>query len=312
MIKKELWIAFEGGGTKTRVLLADPSGEILAREVGSSASPLYIHPEKFREDTSHLLQRLRDVADQYQACVTAAALTAPMDITLVEDLLRQFFPQVHIFRFREGEAALSTYDLCAGCALIAGTGSSCYVIEENGNCVMSGGLGPQFGDEGSAYWISREAIAHSLRHALNRKTTTHLEQRLLIYFEIDVPYEIFRLSRGNGFIPAPRVAGFAKEVFDLAEMGDEVARDICCRAGIALGNLVSDAVSRSTFASRPFPLVLSGGVFHAGKWVIQPLENTLQNNNVIYTLYPPVTEPAEGLIKALRFKLLNEGGARVS
>ncbi|HOJ34599.1 MAG TPA: BadF/BadG/BcrA/BcrD ATPase family protein [Candidatus Hydrogenedentes bacterium] len=309
---EELWIAFEGGGTKTRVLLAKPSGEVLAREVGTSASPLYIHPEKFTQDISLLLQRLRDVADQYQACVTTAALTAPMDVTLVESLLRQFFPQVHIFRFREGEAALSTYDLRAGCALIAGTGSSCYVIEENGNCVMSGGLGPQFGDEGSAYWISREAIAYALRTALNKRTPTRLEQRLLNYFEIDVPYEVFGLCRGNGFIPAPRVAGFAKEVFDLAEMGDEVACDICRRAGIALGNLVSDAVSRSNFVGRPFPLVLAGGVFHAGKWVIQPLENTLQKNATIYSLYPPVTEPAEGLIKALRYKLLHEGGARVS
>lgn len=309
---QELWIAFEGGGTKTRVLLARPSGEILAREVGSSASPLYIQPERFSEDISNLLQRIRNVAHQYQARVTAAALTAPMDISLVENLLRQFFPQVHIFRFREGETALSMHDLCAGCAVIAGTGSSCYVVEENGNCVMSGGLGPQFGDEGSAYWISREAIAHTLRNALNKNVVSRLEQRLLATFEIDVPYDIFRLSRGNGFIPAPRVAGFAKEVFDLAEKGDEAARDICFRAGTALGALVIDAVGRSTFAGRPFPLVLAGGVFHAGKWVIQPLEDTLQKNDITYRLYPPVTEPAEGLIKALRNTLLREGDARVS
>lgn len=61
-----------------------------------------------------------------------------------------------------------------GIVVIAGTGSVAYSVDPNGHAEQFGGWGYLFGDQGSAFWIAREAIASITRHEACSATTTVL------------------------------------------------------------------------------------------------------------------------------------------
>src|SRR5262249_40861561 len=53
--------------------------------------------------------------------------------------------------------------LMPGVLLIAGTGSIAIGRKPDGSMLRVGGWGPHFGDEGSGFWIGREAVRVALR-----------------------------------------------------------------------------------------------------------------------------------------------------
>jgi len=308
-MENEFRLAIEGGGTKTRLLLAAPNGTVLAHEIGPPASPLYIDPKKYSQEISSLLERIRAILRDNNARIVAVALAAPMNVDLIKRLIERFFGEVKVIRFRESDAALGYYNLREGCALIAGTGSSCYVHTPDGSTVMGGGLGPQFGDEGSAYWLGKEAIASVLRATQATGEQSRLAKSMLRHFGIEKPHDILQFTYGNGFMSASKIAGFAKEVFALAKENDGDAIALCSRAGSELGKLVADTMARA--GVEEIPLVCSGGVFHGGAFITDPLQAFLKQHNIRYIWMSPLLEPVEGLLRALT-NTLEKGESHVS
>lgn len=300
---KRLWLAFEGGGTKTRMALAESGGPELFREIAGPSSPLYIEPGTYVREITPLLRRMRRRADTLGGRVTTAALAGPMDQELVRQLVRTCFGRVSTYTFGESEIALAVYGLRTGCSLIAGTGSSCWVMDEEGRRLSRGGFGPQFGDEGSSYWIAREAIAAALRALQDGRGELAIVPLMLEYFGIGTPKELFSLCRRTGFLFPPRVAGFAKHVIAAARAGDKMCTGICAAAGRALGKLVVETVHDSGLRERPVPLVLAGGVFHAGSLVGAPLKRAIRKSGIPFRVYPYVIDPTEGLFRALQMRL---------
>lgn len=297
----DLWLAFEGGGTKTRVLLATPEGAVLARETGGSSSSLYISRGPYARRTRGLLDRIKAEADAAGGRVTRAGLAAPMVVDLVIELIRRVFGDVEVVHTNEAEIARACHGLTWGVTMIAGTGATCAALDRQGRFVTCGGFGPQFGDEGSGYWIGREAIAAAMRMRDGRGPTTALERRLCDFYRIEHIMRIIEEnSENSGHVPGPRVAACVPVVFEAAREGDGVARRICRAAGNALGRIIVKTTRRLEFPSRAIPLVLSGGVFHGGALVIDPLRQTLERSPYRFKVYPPVVEPGEGILKVMQ------------
>lgn len=296
---KELFLAYEGGGTKTRILLANADGTILKAEAGGSSSALYIHPREYARTMRGLLKRLQKVARREGGTVTRAGLAAPMDQPLVESLIREAFGDVAFAWLSEADIALALYDLDWGVSLVAGTGSSCRFLPRSGKSVMCGGLGPQFGDEGSGYWIGKEAIAAAMRAETAQGPSTALVERLREFYELDAMWRILKLCDRSGHVPGPRVAACVPTVIACAVEGDETARKILRDAGRALGELVLATVRKARVKKGPIPLVLTGGVFHAGKPVLASLKRTLRKAPAGFAIYPEAAEPAQGIIRIL-------------
>ncbi len=296
---KDLFLAYEGGGTKTRMLLADTDGTILKAETGGTSSALYIHPKEYARSMRGLLKRLQRAAKREDGEVVRAGLAAPMDQALVESLIREAFGDVAFAWLSEADIALALYDLDWGVSLVAGTGSSCRFLSRGGATVMCGGLGPQFGDEGSGYWIGKEAIAAAMRADTAQGPSTVLLERLRGFYELDAMWRILRLCDRSGHVPGPRVAACVPVVIAGAAEGDAVAKRILCDAGRALGELVLATVRKARVRKGPVPLVLTGGVFHAGKPVLASLKRTLRKASARFEIYPEAAEPAQGIIRIL-------------
>ncbi len=301
--KKEFWLAYEGGGSKTRILLGDTSGQVLGRELGGGASQLYVTTESYVRTTRPMLLRLKKQAAVLGGSVTTVGLAAPMHFEAVQAMLSEVFDDVEIVHTGEGELGLAQYDLCHGATLIAGTGASCYCLDERGHEVVVGGFGPQFGDEGSGYWIGREGISAVFCVADARGEVTLLQDMARTHYRVDKIQEMLNLVDSGGHVSGPAVASFTPHVVDAAREGDGVARHILARAGGHLGRLVLDAAGLSKMRCRPIPVVPTGGVFGAGGLILTPMKRVLKRSGIAFDVFPPVLEPAQGLFNIIASRL---------
>ena len=305
-----LILGVEGGGTRTRVLLADAQGFILAREYGGPASSLYVDPEQYRAQLENMLQRIVSIAGVDARRVCAAGFAGPMDHGLLHDAVCRSFGAIPIHSFSESAIALACHGLTWGVSLVAGTGASCRAINERGEARSCGGYGPQFGDEGSGYWIGREAIAAVMRARDGRGAATRLSQDVCAKLGLKDVWAIFQYAERSGHVPGPVIASLTPLVYEAATDGDTAALDICARAGSHLASLAGTTAKLMSFASAEIPLVLSGGVFAGKDLIMKSFARTLEELSVPQVVvYPPLTEVSDGLIHCL-LRIRAEGGNR--
>ena len=303
---KALWLALEGGGSTTRILLTDAGGVVHARVRGGPASPLYIDRPVYARELRGLLRELRRQARRLNREVTAAGLAGPMDRELVGDLVRATFDGVRLVRASEAGLALACYDLSWGLSVVSGTGASARFVGKRGRYLSCGGFGPQFGDEGSAAWIGREAITAVMRARDGRDPHTALDGHVCHHLELEDIGDIYSLADRSGHIPAPRVASLACSVCLSAAEGDACARSILARAGRALARLACETLKLAKPARGPVPVVPTGGVFLADPWVLRPFRAALRKAPVSCIVHEPVHEPVAALYKIIATELRKE------
>lgn len=294
---RELFLAIEGGGTNTRVLLEDSDEQVLSLERGGPSSPLYINADAYTPMLESLLANVQAQIDALpQAKLRAIGLAGPMDRTLVNKTLEKAFPETPIHHTSEGEIALALYEIETGVAVVAGTGSSCRAVNEVGEWCSGGGFGPQFGDEGSAYWIGKTAISMLAKPDGNTLYDTPLARAFRSCYQVNTFWGLLQHRDRNGHLPVHQVAEFTPYVVRAAREGDPMALDVLGEAGKALARLVLDTTRRIRIAKRPIPLTPSGGVFHTGDLVLEPMQQTLRAGKIAFKHYPPVTDPCWGLM----------------
>ncbi|WP_051535616.1 N-acetylglucosamine kinase [Asaia platycodi] len=155
MRKTEI-IAIDGGGTKTLLLRVRPDATIaLCRKAGGS-NPFDV-PD-WRSVVAGLM------ADQ-QANLAAAAFgmagfgeSGRLSREL-EETLASLCPSPHSIHNDVDMACRGAFLNRPGILLLSGTGSMAWGVGEDGETARVGGWGSLFGDEGSAYWIGRLALA---------------------------------------------------------------------------------------------------------------------------------------------------------
>ena len=117
-----------------------------------------------------------------------------------------------------------------GIVIIAGTGSIVYGRNARGEAARAGGWGHMIGDEGSGYWIGREALAAVMRAARRpRPGDTADRARSCAHFNVDDESRLPRIVYDRE-LPRMSVAALGPIVQRAAEQGDAVATRILERA----------------------------------------------------------------------------------
>ncbi len=117
-------------------------------------------------------------------------------------------------------AIFSHFDKNCG-ILLAGTGSVLYFVNKKGMIERYGGWGRHIGDEGSGYWIAKEALNLVTLSFDKRGRKTRLEQVFYKKFGINKNNLVKHIYHNNFDI-----AKLTKHVFDCAEAGDRIAIEI--------------------------------------------------------------------------------------
>lgn len=288
------FLAIESGGSGTRVALADGYGHILQQARCESASPLYREAENFSAAFARALAIAMAAVTPEK--IRGAGMAGPADVVLIRTTLMRLLPGLPIHEFTEGDLARSVHNIAAGVALVAGTGCSCSAVGDNGKLTTLGGYGPQFGDEGSAYWIGLEGLKAAFRAEQGRIASTVLLEAARNFYQIQSPLDILEEAESSGHVPAPRIAEFAVEVDRAMILGDSLSAAILADAGTHLGRLIVETARHTAFSMPPVPLALSGGAFRSTR-LVDAVVRTVKSSEIPFKIFPVVHEPISGLIK---------------
>jgi N-acetylglucosamine kinase-like BadF-type ATPase len=258
-------LGIDAGGTKTRALVADETGQIVGDALGGGAN-LRTHGELEVEKVLHAV--IEDACMSLPAAPDAVALgiagaDRPPDEAVLRAILRRIGFRSRVVVTNDARIAfVAGSPDRVGLALVCGTGSIAWGRNRAGKIARSGGWGWHVGDEGSGFWIGERAIRAVLRAVDGRGPATTLDQALSEHFEIAEPEQILYAIYDREF-PRTRVAKFAARVDAAARAGDAVAKGILADAASELVCAASSVRDQLALEQGPYDVVLSGGTFAA-------------------------------------------------
>jgi len=178
-------------------------------------------------------------------------------------------------------AAADVEDGSSAVATIVGTGAIAWARNQIGEITRAGGLGPKIGDEGSGYWIGREALRRSSDWTGAVGDSAFRERIALVTDESDVA----------------QVASLSADVFRLAA-SDSQMRSIVDDAAEEIATLVADAVQAiETSPDCPLRWVCAGGVaVNQARW-LRAVQDRCIGKGVFLQSPDVISRPVEGAIK---------------
>src|SRR5215475_13778930 len=169
------YLGIDGGGSKTSFLLVDEYYNKLCHIQSGPSNHLSVGTEAAREaiaeGVSHLTEQPTIV------CAGFAGAGRPDSVAFYREVLLSLIPDAQIII--ESDAFISSIGAIGvdpGVLLIAGTGSIVIGRDKDRSMFRVGGWGPYFGDEGSGFWIGKEAVRAALRSLDSQAPTGFTEQ----------------------------------------------------------------------------------------------------------------------------------------
>jgi len=298
-----LYVGLDGGGSKTRAVVAGPDLVPLGRGGGppSNAS---------RMSLSHILEVVQEaVAEALNGagatledlvglcCGLAGIEVSGMAERVQMALARSFRMRITLATDARIALAAATQGPVdgPGIVLISGTGAIAFGRRTDGREARAGGWGPLLGDEGSGYAIAREGLSAVLRDFDGRGPATLLRSTVLTSEGVSAPSELLqRVLRDSR---PSEIAAFFPLVLDAARKGDEVALGIFQRAGAELALAVTTVVRELGMAGESFAVATVGGVFESGELVLAPIRSALARAAPRANLAPAAYPPEIGAIR---------------
>lgn len=186
-------VGVDAGGTATRALAVAADGTVLGRGRSGGANPNSQSPEVA---AAHLTEAigaaLKEVNPQdANACVIGMAGTSKLTDPAVARLFDAAWAGLGLGSVRivtDPEVAFASATAEPdGTVLIAGTGSIAGRIRGRRLVATAGGYGWLLGDEGSAYWLGREAVRSTLDALSGERPLGRLAESVLAETGIDEP-----------------------------------------------------------------------------------------------------------------------------
>jgi N-acetylglucosamine kinase-like BadF-type ATPase len=261
------------GGTSTRIIVADSEGNVIGRGAAAGGNPTS-HPASAAANFGQALHAALsgldptavkagvvgmaggvalarpDVAAQFEAAWTGAGLiVAPDYIGDLEVAFASGTPEPD------------------GTVLIAGTGSNAGLVRNHQLLRTAGGHGWLLGDDGSGFWLGREAVRSVLQALDLREPLGLLGQAVVQTILPDRDehatahregYDALRddLVRTVNSRPPVLLAELAPAVMAAYAQDDETARSLVKRAA----ELLTETAARLKTTSDKGPMVLAGSV----------------------------------------------------
>lgn len=246
-------IGLDIGGSKTHGIRIS-GGKVIAEATAASANVQNVSAGQAGEALGRIFAELgsNGVA---RVIAGAGGVDTDDDARGLADLIQPFVPGAQVDAIHDTRLILAAGGATTGIALIAGTGSVAWGTDGAGSTARSGGWGYLLGDEGSGYWIGREAVRHALRQFNRGQQPDMLTQSLLEAGSVAAPEGLiahFHNSPDRHYLAAQ-----SRLVFDAANAGHQESIDIVDDAAAHLGGLVADVADQLELNG---PVVAGGGL----------------------------------------------------
>lgn len=301
-------VGIDGGGTKTAAIIADSKGTVQAEHVAGPSNFHMIGIEKAAAVVLSLVQTCCDSVGGLPKNIDAitiglAGAGRPDDQKRFSEGFRKLASakKVALRKVRiESDARIAlegAFDGGEGIVLIAGTGSVAFGKDGMGNIHRVGGWGSVLGDEGSGFFIGKQALTVVCHHLDGRSLPTILTRMIAKNFKLRTAADIITAVYHKGF----NIAAIAPLVFEAMEKGDAAASEIVQRAASELTGHVRALTMKlydggERISGRRIPLSFIGGLIANET----PLSHALRRQ--ISELFPnikvvePKSPPAYGAV----------------
>ncbi|WP_068779009.1 BadF/BadG/BcrA/BcrD ATPase family protein [Paenibacillus sp. GM2] len=269
----------DGGGTKTKVAIADESGRMAET---FTLGPINYNgqDERVVERTiEEIVARIGRVCGSLEHCVHlclgAAGISAAGVAERLTAAIRNAGYQGGLTLAGDHETALyGALSQPHGIILVAGTGSICFGRNEQGCTHRTGGFGHLIDDEGSGYSIGRQLLSALVQASDGRIPPTVISQR--IYETLQLPNDSLR--EVIGFVYDPRrtkkdIAALAPILSEACSVGDIAALNIARHSADALFELLAPVAECLDLQSGH--LALAGSVLLQNRFIQSSLRERI-------------------------------------
>jgi glucosamine kinase len=260
-------IGLDIGGTKTHgIRFVD--GIPVADESAGSSNVQNVTREEAAQNLASLFARIGgDVSYVYAG---SGGIDTEEDAAALAALIEPHVPGAQITVVHDSRLLLAAGHASAGVAVIAGTGSAAWGRNADGGEARAGGWGYLLGDEGSGYWLGREAVRYSLRRMNQGLPVDRLSAALLQSCGVDHPNRLIAQFHSPG--TGRRFwAQQARHVVEAAAGGHTEAQELLEQAGKDLAALALQVLQQ---LGMPGPVILGGGL----GMNVAPLQNAFRRH----------------------------------
>ena len=274
-------VGVDGGGTKTRVLVADETGKSLADVEGPASA---VRPGQAAHSASVIADTLRRALEEAELslvvprvlCVGVAGVGREPERQALWQALAEMELADEVVVHADATIALDdAFADGVGVLLIAGTGSVAFGRGPTGTVARCGGWGPVIGDEGSGAWIGRRALSVVTGASDGREPETALTGAILTAAQVN---DVTDLVAWAAAATPSALATLAPAVISEADAGDLRANAILSMAAEELV-LHIRALARQLFMDEraAVPVALTGGLLKRGAPLRKRLEQRMKS-----------------------------------
>ena len=274
-------VGVDGGGTKTRVLVADETGKTIAEADGPASA---VRPGQADHSATVIAETVRRALSEAELglivprvlCVGVAGVGREPERQALWQALAGLELADEIVVHADATIALDdAFSDGVGVLLIAGTGSVAFGRGPTGATARCGGWGPNIGDEGSGAWIGRRALSVVTAASDGREPDTALTGAILTAAQVNDVNDL--IAWAAAATPAA-LATLAPAVISEADAGDLRANAILSMAAEELVLHVR-ALARQLFMDEraAVPVALTGGLLKRGAPLRKRLEQRMKS-----------------------------------
>ncbi|AAK43316.1 ATPase [Saccharolobus solfataricus] len=265
-------VGVDGGGSKTSAIAYTCSGSFLGKGLAGPANFHNVGVEEAVKNVNRAILLATKGMKPDVAYVGLAGVDSRYDYNIMAEALRSIAKNVYVDH--DGFVALYAETRGnPGVIVIAGTGS--VIVGYDGNRrVRFGGLGWLIADEGSAYWIGREALRAFGKMLDGRINKTIIADKIMKNLNINDVDDLIKWAYHEGH-KVKDIASLAKIVDEAANEGDWIALDILKNAAFELASYAVQLAVKIGVDK----IFLKGGMFNSSVYY-NFFRNYLDNNNI--------------------------------
>lgn len=294
-----LYLGIDSGGTKTKFILINEQGELVAESTQSASHYLQVGldglKDVMRKGLVDCLDKASAQKEDVKYCFASVAGYGDIenDNVIIENVIKTVFNPIPTTIGNDIENAYAgALASKPGIVVIAGTGSIGLGIDEYGNSTRCGGWHHAFGgDEGSAFWIGCKLIQAFTLQSDGREPKTLLYPYLKEKYHFNNDSDILQMTIVDWDFDRTKIASLAQDLYYLASQNDPSALSIYDQAAFELSRIII-AIKEKLQFKKAVIASYQGGVFKSENYVIEPLKQYLKPHSIQLTV--PITSPDMG------------------
>ena len=302
ILRKNIYLGVDGGGTKTEAVLIDDKGQIVGQGQAGGSNPAVFGIKKSLDNIATAIKKtIKNFPGTagIPACLAIAGVNTKKEAenfrkaALAHSKLSKIISKNSIV-VNDTQAALraGTNEKNA-IVLIAGTGSNCFGVNESGQIAKSGGRDFILSDEGSGYAIGLSVLKGVTKMSDGRASMSVLKDLLFSQLKINSIDQLTEIVNSKPWNKTD-IANVAPLAEKAVQKGDRLASEIIKTAAGELGMLIKAVAEKLDLKNKEYTIVTTGSVFNIQKILDENLKKDVLKFSPYAVFVKPKVDSATG------------------